>query len=120
MAVLDEADQLLRPERLEVPLQLAEHQLDGVIPIHKEVKKGMEYLLWCVLHVVDPAEAEPLHLLRHLLRLVDSEVVHEQADLVVGVGSSQLAQVVHHLVAVHGLLEDLAVFKALLLGDAGQ
>ena len=48
------------------------------------------------------------------------QVVHEQADLHIGVGSSQAGDVLLELGLVHRLLEDLIVLQAILLRDAGE
>ena len=92
---------------LEVGFELGEHQLDGV-PLRR------------VPHVEDPAELQLLHLLLRRVAGVGAEVVHEEADLLIRIGSSQAGEVLLELVRVDGLLEDLVVFQAVLLRDAGQ
>ena len=49
--------------------------------------------------------------------IVGAEVVHEQGNLGLRVGSSEVGQVLQELGRVDGELEDLAVLDAILLGD---
>ena len=69
VAVLDQAHELLGPQRLEVSFHLAEHQLDWVV-------------VRCVGHVVDEPEAVVAHGLLRALRGVGAQVVHKEDDLV--------------------------------------
>ena len=121
MAVLDQAHQLLCSESFEVRLQLAEHQFDRVVPgVNKRISRWNLDLLWRICHVVDEPELEPFHLCLRLLGSVDAQSIHEQGDLVVSVGSSQLLQILEELVGINGFRKDLTVLQTLLLGNSSQ
>ena len=76
VAVLDEADELLGPQRLEVALHHAEHQLNRVV-------------LGRVGDVEDPSEAEALHLFLRFFTGMYAQVIHKEANLVVAIGFAQ-------------------------------
>ena len=72
VVLLPEADHLLGAQLFELALQLGKGQLDRVP-------------LWAVAHVIAPSEAQLAHGLLRLVRGVDVQLVHEEADLVVGI-----------------------------------
>ena len=121
VAILNQAHQFLCSERFEVGLQLAEHEFDRVVPgVNKRINRWNLDLLWRICHIVDVAELEPLHLCLRSLGPVDAQSVHEQDDLVVAVGSSQLLHVLEKLVGINGFRKDLTVLQTLLLGNSSQ
>ena len=84
VAILPEAGQLLGAQRLELALDLREHQLDWVV-------------LRAERNVKDPTKAELLHGRASLLRFVNRELVHEDGDLLVAGRLPQLPQVLLEL-----------------------
>ena len=107
MADLRQAHQLPSSKSPKISLKLAEHELDRV-----EIRS--------VRQVVNEAELEPPHLRLWPGTDMDSEVVHEQADLVFTIGSSQTLDVFEEPIDVDRPLEDLVVLQALLFRDATQ
>ena len=107
MAILYEPHQLPRSQRLEVPLHLAEHELDWV-------EAGL------VRQVVDPLEAQVLHRLFGLLRFMAAQVVHEKADLVRAVDRPESSDILNELLHVHGEVKDLIILLSFLFRDAAQ
>ena len=92
---------------LEGVLDLGEDQLDRV-------------QLWTVAPVVDEPEAQLPHGLLRPLRLVQAELIHEQADPGLAIELPELVDPQDVLVDVDGPLEDLQIFQAILSGYAGK
>ena len=102
MPVLGDPGHLASPECPEPLLDLREDELDRVV-------------FRRVGHVEDQPEAQSCCLCLGLVALVGREVVQEERDLVVAVSISEFLEVTLELLDVDGLLEDLEVFKTLLL-----
>ena len=100
--VLGDPGHLASPECPEPLLDLREDELDRVV-------------FRRVGHVEDQPEAQSCCLCLGLVALMRREVVQEERDLVVAVSISELLEVTLELLDVDGLLEDLEVFKTLLL-----
>ena len=107
VADLGEPDELPGSLRPEVPLDDAEDELDGVV-------------VGGVRDVVDEPELPLPHCCLGSFRCMSTEVVHEQADLLVAVGQPQTVYVFDELVHVDGELEDLEVLDSFFSGDAAQ
>ena len=102
VAVLYDASHLASPQYSELLLYLREYKLDRVV-------------FWGVWHVEDQPEAQSSGIRLGLVALVGREIVQEERDLVVAVPISEFLEVTLELLDVDGLLEDLEVFKTLLL-----
>ncbi|MEC7294182.1 MAG: hypothetical protein VXU46_04755 [Planctomycetota bacterium] len=105
--ILEEARQLLRPQRLEVPLEDAEVQLDGVV-------------LASVRHIVDELEAQRLHVCLRLFSSVAGQVVQEQADLIILILLAELRQILLKLLDVDRLGEDHIMLLTFFLRYAAK
>ena len=101
VVILDQAHELLCSQCLELLFDLAEHQLNW-IP------------LGAVAHIVDELEAEIPHMFLGLVRCVGRQLIHEQAYLVVTVGSPKLCEILFELDNVHRPLKHLKMLLALL------
>ena len=84
MAVLNETGQLLGSQCLELLLDLAEDELDGIV-------------VWCVCQIVDIPDAELSHKFLGLLGCMDRQIIHEEADLLARIQTGQLFKVIFEL-----------------------
>ena len=93
VVILDEAHQLLRPQRLEPLLDLGEHQFYWII-------------LGTICWAEDVPEAKLLHIILGLVRPVDGQVVHQQTNFVIAIGRPHGVQPLLKLGRVDRLRED--------------
>ena len=94
MAVLNETGQLLGSQCLELLLDLAEDELDGIV-------------VWRVCQIVDILDAELSHKFLGLLGCMDRKIIHEETNLHALIQNGQLFEVLLEFLKVDGILIDV-------------
>ena len=104
VAVLYESGQLLRPECLELLLNLAENELDRVV--FRSIGK-----------IIDEPDSEFSHILLGFFRRMHRKVVHKKAELFIRVGLYQFREVLLELLGIDRVLVDVKQLVAFLFTD---